>query len=373
MHITTSRRARRALLLALLAIGLVQAPVAATVGEPTEGLPPGIGIRLLDVPVDRADDPRANQYVVDHVIPGAVVERRLLVSNGTDEPMPVEMVAAAARIDDGWVVEATNPPGSIADWMTAEPSSFVLAPQSAVEVLATIQVPGGTTAGERYGVFVAQPPAVQAGAVDVVSRVGMRVYLSVGGDEPETDFTIDTLLASRTAEGAPSVDVGILNTGGRAIDVSGELLLRDESGSVTAGPFPTALPRTLAPQSRDQVTVPLPESLASGPWEVTATMRSGLVERVATSTITFPDDPGTTADPADSEIIGGTDEDGNDISERLRQQRRTLLPIAAFLILLAIGALFLLLWWQRRDQEDDEEETPAAAAARSGADDGRGD
>lgn len=366
--VTTSRlRAPAALLfVALLAVGLVavdRSPAGAAVGEPESGLPPGIGIGLLDVPVERSEDPRANQYIIDHVIPGATVQRRIQVSNGTDEPVPIEMVPAAARIEDGWVIEAENPPGSIAEWMTMSPSAFTLAPQSVVEVTATIRVPGGLPPGERYGAFVAQPPAVEVGSVGLISRVGLRVYLSVGGDEPETDFEIDTLTASRTEEGAPSVDVGILNTGGRAIDVSGELLLQDETGTVTAGPFPTALPKTLAPRSRDQVTVPLPESLASGPWDVTATMRSGLVERVAEATIVFPDEPGASSDPAESETIGGTDEDGNDISEEIRNQRRTLLPLAALLILLSLGALWLMLLWRRREADEEDEEAVDRAAA----------
>lgn len=366
---------RRLLLPTVAAVCLLASlvgPARATIGEPREGLPPGIGIRLLDVPVDRADDPRSNLYVVDHTLPGGGVSRRVLVSNGTDEPLPVEMIAVESRIEDGWVsgTDPSDNPASISSWVEMSPSSFTLAPQSTTEVDVQISVPAGTPPGERYGSIIAQPPATEGENVDLVSRVGVRVYLSVGGDEPETDFQIDTLTASRTEEGEPSVDVGVLNTGGRAIDVSGELELEDESGTVTAGPFSTALPRTLAPQSRGQVTVPLPESLASGPWKVTATMRSGLVERVAETTITFPDEPGTRADPAESDTIGGTDEDGNDISERLRGQRRALLPLAAVMVLLALGALWLMLMWKRRDdEEEDDDELAATTAAGAGAED----
>lgn len=365
----TTAVSRMSALLPLVALGLlVVTPAQAMVGEQQDDVPPGVGIGLLEVPVERTDDPRANAYIIDHVIPGARIERRIEVSNGTDRPVPIRMVPAAARIDDGWVIENEAPADSIVSWMSVSPSSFTLAPNSVTEVLAIIQVPGSATPGERYAAFVAEPPPVQSGNVNLVSRVGVRVYLSVGGDEPETDFTIDKLSASRTTDGEPSIDVGILNIGGRAIDVSGELMLRDATGTVTAGPFPTALPKTLAPQSRDQVTVPLPASLASGPWEVTATMRSGLTERVATATVTFPDEPGEIAEPAESEIIGGTDEDGNDISEQLRQQRRTLLPIASLLLLLALVMLFLLLWWQRRDQKDEGEPAVSAGVARDDGD-----
>lgn len=368
-----ARFVKVSLLLTACVLGLAQS-AGASIGEPAENLPPGLGIRLIDVPADRADDPRANSYIVDHVLPGGAVERTIRVSNGTDDPIPVQMVAATASIDDGWLVDGANEPGSIATWMSTDPAEFTLAPHSVTDVRAMILVPGGTPPGERYAAFMAEPPPVQTGSVGLVSRVGVRVYLSVGGDEPETDFQIDTLIASRTKEGAPSVDVGILNTGGRAIDVAGELELEDASGSVKAGPFSTTLPKTLAPKSRDQVTVPLPESLAAGPWKVTATMRSGLTERVAEATITFPE-PGEDAEPAESETIGGTDEDGNDISAELRGQRRVLLPLAALLILLAIAALWMLILWRRRDKEEDEDDEPeagASAEAPVGAGDGGG-
>ncbi len=364
-----------ALLVAWLSVAGWQQWAWGTVGIPQEGLPQGTGIRLLDVAAEDANDPRANQYIVGHAIPGATFERRVRVSNGTPDPVAVNMQGAAARIgDDGWVIlgEGETPADSFASWVSFDTAEFVLAPNSVFDVTATIEVPPGTPPGERYGAIVAQPPGIASGRVNLISGVGVRVYLSVGGDEPVTDFEIDTLTASRTEEGAPSVDVGILNTGGRAIDVAGELELEDESGSVTAGPFPTALPRTLAPRSRGQVTVPLPNSLASGPWKVTATMRSGLVERVAEATIVFPDEPGTAADPAESETIGGTDAEGNDISEEIRNQRRTLLPLAAILILLAIAALYMMLLWKRREEEEDDEDETVVVGATSavGEDDG---
>ncbi len=43
----------------------------------------GLGIRLVDVPVATADDPRALVYIIDHVAPGALIERRIEVSNRT--------------------------------------------------------------------------------------------------------------------------------------------------------------------------------------------------------------------------------------------------------------------------------------------------
>ena len=57
----------------------------------------GVGIRLLDVPTVARDDPRAQQYIVDHLAPGAVVNRRIEVSNTTRDPLSVAIYPAAAH------------------------------------------------------------------------------------------------------------------------------------------------------------------------------------------------------------------------------------------------------------------------------------
>ncbi|MDP1793557.1 MAG: hypothetical protein Q8K63_05395 [Acidimicrobiales bacterium] len=40
-----------------------------------------ISIRLLDAPTNRADDPRAKTYIVDHVSPGTTISRRVEIGN----------------------------------------------------------------------------------------------------------------------------------------------------------------------------------------------------------------------------------------------------------------------------------------------------
>ncbi|MFT5563953.1 MAG: hypothetical protein ACI970_000672, partial [Myxococcota bacterium] len=77
------------------------------------------------------------------------------------------------------------------------------------------------------------------------------------------------------------------------------------------------------------VRVMLPPDLARGPWIVTATMRSGLVERVAKATLTFPDAAGQIADEV--------------LAENYERRRSFLIPFAFWLLLLTMLAL-LATW-----------------------------
>jgi len=54
---------------------------AAPSPAPTALAAGGIGLRLVDVPVSASDDPRAQLYIVEHLAPGTVIERRIEVSN----------------------------------------------------------------------------------------------------------------------------------------------------------------------------------------------------------------------------------------------------------------------------------------------------
>ena len=66
----------------------VAAAVLALVGAvrssaQTPPTPQSVGIRIIDVPTGRSEDPRARQYIVDHLAPGTTITRRVEVTNGT--------------------------------------------------------------------------------------------------------------------------------------------------------------------------------------------------------------------------------------------------------------------------------------------------
>ena len=264
-------------------------PVASIAAAPPA---PGLGIRLLEAPTERHDDPRARVYMIDRVAPGGGFSRRIEVSNGESKPMDVELYPAAAGIAGGaFSIRGRGVPGEVPLWTTISPSSAHLAPGGRAQATVTVKVPPNTAPGEYYGGAVVERPAQSSSkGVTVALRVGIRMYLSVGpGGEPPSDFTIDTLTAERAPTGEPLVLAQVHNTGGRALDMSGQLRLSKGPGGLSAGPFNATLGTTLGVGQSEPVTVKLDKALPAGPWLARIDLASGLVKRAATATITFPD------------------------------------------------------------------------------------
>ncbi|MEX2620457.1 MAG: hypothetical protein WD250_09570 [Egibacteraceae bacterium] len=171
-----------------------------------------------------------------------------------------------------------------------QPNTLDLDAGGRASVTVTITVPSDAAPGERYAVVWAEVRSdASDSGVEQVNRVGIRQYLSVGpGGPPAADFTVDALTARRSPDGSPLVLATVRNTGGRALDMAGELELLDGPGGLRAGPFPASLGSTLAIGDSGQVTIPLDQQVPDGPWEAAITLRSGLLERSAQATLTFP-------------------------------------------------------------------------------------
>jgi hypothetical protein len=204
----------------------------------------------------------------------------------------VALYAAAAGITDGsFLGAAGHTPNALSTWTSVVPGNSDVAAGRKAMIAVTIAVPRDATRGEQYAVVWAEVRSTPgaSGGVTEVSRVGVRVYLYVGsGGAPASAFTIDSLTARRSAAGQPSVLATVHNTGGRALDMSGTLRLSAGPGGLRAGPFPANLGTTLAIGDTQSVTIVLDKQLPDGPWDARITLHSGLLERSARATITFP-------------------------------------------------------------------------------------
>lgn len=265
---------------------------ATSAGTPGDG----IGIKLLDAPTNRRDDPRASRYIIDFLPPGSVISRRVEVWNNADEAKSVEVYAGAADIQDAkFTVGGDRTPNELSSWVSFDRTRVDLPARSTTTVLATITVPANAPGGEQYAAIWAQAAAPPSGpgTVRMINRVGVRIYLSVGpGGEPRSDFEIENLTPARTPDGRPEVLAQVHNSGGRAVDVSGSLTLTDGPGGLHAGPFQVSVGKTIEPGGRAQVSVLLDHSLPVGPWKAELHLTSGLLNRTATAVITFPSSPG---------------------------------------------------------------------------------
>lgn len=230
-------------------------------------------------------------YIVDDLVPGAIIHRRVEVSNTTDSTAQVALYAAAATIADGsFVGAAGRTPNDLSTWTSVLPGEADLPAGGLATATVTIAVPRDAAPGERYGVVWAEVRSTPTGGgVTQVSRVGIRLYVLVGaGGPPAADFAIESLTAARSPDGLPLVRAAVQNTGGRALDLSGTLRLVAGPGGLTAGPFPVALGTTLGIGDTEPVSITLNRQLPAGPWEASITLRSGLLDRTARATIVFP-------------------------------------------------------------------------------------
>jgi hypothetical protein len=331
---------RRLLILIALVAGTLL-PAAGAFGTPSATARTdhtGIGIRLVDAPVATHDNPRARVYVIDHVKPGAKLERRIEISNDTGRTTDVAIYPAAAAIKGGsFVGLAGETRNELSTWTAVSTPGLRLADGAKKMVDVTIDVPTDAAPGEQYAVLWAQTTSGGDGVVTQVSRVGIRVYLSVGpGGEPASAFKITSLTAHRDPSGAPVVETAIRNTGGRALDLRGEITLSNGPGGLSAGPFPVTLGTTLGLRQTEPVTIRLDERLPNGPWKAHLEVTSGLLTESAQATLTFP-----TSGPGQTVAVSG----------------------AATVWWWTGGALFglallALLWWLLRRRRGHEADTP---------------
>ncbi|WP_322752520.1 peptidase [Frankia sp. Cas3] len=249
------------------------------------------GISLLDVPTSRRSDPRALTEIVDHLPPGAVIKRRVLLVSDLRDRTPIEVYVGAAAVGQGrFRIGEGHAADELTSWITLDRAVVDMDPGDKEPVEVTIRVPTGASTGERYAmVWASLSTKGDGGQIDVVNRVGVRIYLHVGPDaEPHSQFTVDTAVPTRDEHGKPTVTLGVNNTGGRALDISGTVNLSDGPDGARAGPYAVST-TTLAPGEAGTVTAQLPGTLAGGPWHLEADLTSGTVKQRATGTIAFAD------------------------------------------------------------------------------------
>lgn len=287
---------RRVLAAVAFTAALGAAPVsvstAATVARPGAATAGSIGVQLLEVPLSEYSDPRARLYILDHLHPGTAIHRRIEVSNTTASNLHVVIYPAAASISQGtFVGAAAHTANELSTWTSVLPGAFDMPSGGHAIATVTIAVPRNAPPGEQYGVVWAETrsAAPAGGGITRVSRVGIRLYLSIGpGGAPASKFTIESLTGKRSPDGQPEVVASVHNSGGRALDMSGTLQLSAGPGGLSAGPFPANLGTTLAIGATEPITIMLDKQIPNGPWQALVTLRSGLLEREARATINFP-------------------------------------------------------------------------------------
>ena len=288
----------RLIALLLLAGTIVPASSASASGvTPSKALgADSIGIRLVGVP-GASPDALARLYVVDQLAPGTSVSRTVEIYNTTPATADISVYAAGASIVRGnFAFAPGNNQDELSSWTSASTKVVRLAPGTDAPDTLTINVPSSASTGERYAVLWAQVSALPAtaGGVQLVNRVGVRMYVSIGpGGAPRSNFAIVGLTAERSVSGGRIVVATVRNTGQSTLDVSGDLTLSKGPGGLRAGPFAADLAGVLAPHSSEPVTTRVDTALPRGPWRAHLALSSGFIHRSAVATISFPASDGT--------------------------------------------------------------------------------
>ncbi|MCJ0906109.1 DUF916 domain-containing protein [Rhodococcus sp. ARC_M6] len=325
----------RALLALMAAAVLIVGAPAVALADPGQGDGSGassgsVTISLLDVASSLKDDPRANIYITDNVPPGKTITHQVRVTNNTGAPASLDVYAGSAKIvDSAFTPENRGVDTALTSWIALDKSELQLDDGQSEDVTVAIAVPADAPEVEQFGVIWAstQPASAPGDQVQVVSRVGVRVYLSVGeGNGPPSDFTIASLTPQRDADGNATVVANVENTGGRAIDVSGTLDLTDGPGGLTANTV-SAKTTTIVPGDGGEVVFALPNSasLPAGPWQGVVKLESGFNKHDSSVEITFPDK--------------GI---GDSVSESSSMPWGAILGVIAALVLVVAAAFFVI-------------------------------
>ena len=284
-------RARLIALSLLAGIAVPASSALATSRHPPAAGAGSIGIRLVDVPADSIADPLARVYIVDRLRPGTSISRRVEIGNSTGSTAGVAVYPAAAGLHRGaFAFAAGHTRNELSSWTSVSRHVLHLAPDTRASETVTIKVPKEASSGEHYAVVWAEvsTPAANARGVTLVNRVGMRMYITIGpGGAAPPNFKIGSLTAKRSTTGAPLVVATIHNRGGRTIDISGTLTLSKGPGGLNAGPFRVEL-GNVAPHGSKPMIVRLDRRFPRGPWRATIRLTSGLIQRAAGATISFP-------------------------------------------------------------------------------------
>jgi hypothetical protein len=298
--------------IAVAAAGLVPATVAFAGTAPASA--PGaerFGVRLVDVPVTEAHNPRGLRYIIDYLPPGSVIHRRILVISLERRRVRFSVYPDAARITRGlFIGDAGAVRSELTSWITVQHPVLTLGPYASAMDMVTIRVPKIATRGEHYGViWVQQSARVRAATglgINEVARVGVRIYLAVGpGGAPPTTFAITSLAGHRAAGGRPLLVAHVHNTGGRAVDLSGVARLSDGPGGTAAGPYREQQVLTLAPGQAGNVTFAPPRRLPSGPWHAKVTLVSGFTTRTVQAVVQFSAGPSTSVWSRSAALVFG--------------------------------------------------------------------
>ena len=275
-----------------LAAGTLFPAAGAAAGAPPPPAPQRFGVRLVDVPVAEAHNPRAYRYIIDYPPAAAVIHRRIMILNEESHPAHFTVYPDAAQISHGSFVGDDGATRSeLTSWIRVRHPQLTLRPHSTGTDMITIRVPRAPTRGEHYGVigFEQRPAATRPRVSRSTRWPGLGPDLPGGRPGRRAADQFHHLRRHRAPHppGALVITAQVRNTGGRAVDLDGTAWLTGGPGGTSAGPYPVRQVITIAPGQSYPVTFIPGRRLPAGPWHARISLVSGFTQRTASATILF--------------------------------------------------------------------------------------
>lgn len=141
----------------------------------------------VSIGVVQDDGTVGDNRVTAEVRPGDRLARRIQVGNTGEDPIHVELYPAAATVvESRFVFGDGRRQNELSRWITVRPASFELPPRTGGRVTLAVDIPGDAAPGERQAMVWAELPST-SGPTGVVSRIGIRVRLTVDAARPDRD------------------------------------------------------------------------------------------------------------------------------------------------------------------------------------------
>lgn len=282
---------QRAVALALTTVALLLA-VASTASGASAPLGNGFNVR----PDAGAGEERAPSYFTLRAEPGAVLDRRVLVSNGSDKVQRYRLdpVDGLTGTTSGTVyANRDDRNDATAEWLTPSVRQVTLAPGESRRIPFRVRVPQDARPGDHVGGLAFQDSVETTAksnlSVTQVVRivVGVRIIVPGGSPGPVTIGTAQIQALPGTS--VASVELPLANTGERLCRPDLRVVLTSEDGKEEVV---TRTLDTLLPRAKIAYPLPWPRKLEAGTYGVranvtgcgtpeqyrgTATLRDGLV------------------------------------------------------------------------------------------------
>ena len=192
--------------------------------------------------------------------PGDVMSNIVRIYNDTDADMPVSMgvqdFVAAGEKGEVLIKEGGNATYGLENWVTLNPQTFTIPPNSSQLIEFTIRVPANAEPGGHYASVLASiSGSVSGTGTGVAQKVGSLLLLNVAGDVVENLGVSDFEAPTFSEYGPESLSARFSNDGTVHLKPRGFVLVKNMFGGEVAK---VDLPQlNVLPQSTRKVDIPL--------------------------------------------------------------------------------------------------------------------